>query len=193
MNEFQLEHPPVYGDAEDYWPTPRWCTEALLRVHPPYYANYIIEPSAGEGAIAEVLIEHGLAVTAVEIRLECLPALSKLKCRYVIEDWLRIDGATLHTEDAPFGIIGNPPYNPASLMLAHAERCLSVNASYVALLLPMSFLNSLGRLAFHVKRPVTGLYPLANRPRFTAGGGKREIAWFVWDKQFTAQRIEVIP
>ena len=46
-------------NARDFYRTPRWCVDALLKhepIAPPYF-----DPCCGDGAILEVLAEHGEA------------------------------------------------------------------------------------------------------------------------------------
>ena len=173
-----------------FWPTPAWCVEALLRESPPT-TDWVVEPSAGEGAICEVL-RHRYSVIAFEIRPECLEPLHTVfregvnSSQIRISDFLEIGSVGL----GRFSIVGNPPHDPASVMLKHVEHCLELGPAYCALLLPLRFLGSAERLIFNEIHPPRGLYPLCPRPRFAEGGGSEDVAWFVWDN--APARIRVL-
>jgi hypothetical protein len=160
-----------------YWRTPEWTVDALLAIHPPP-TQAVVEPSAGEGAIAGHLVRLGYQVTAIEVREGCRQALDRTGATVAIQNWL-----TTTIKGGQFAVIGNPPYNPAAQMLEHVEHAVSMpGAVYVALLLPIAFFCSSQRLLFNRTCPVTGFYPLAERPVFGRGqSGSRDVAWFVWD------------
>jgi len=188
--EFRLTAPPAHDPgALAYWPTPAWCVDALLAVDPPR-TTWIVEPSAGEGSIVEELADD-YSVLAVEARAECEAALRGKAEAWAIADWLGFDPRDV-LDAAPYSIVGNPPYNPAPIMLAHVRHCLEVGAQSVALLLPVTFLCSAERRAFNRLHPVAGYYPLARRPSCSEDGavGLRDLAWYVW--RSGPQRIEVI-
>jgi hypothetical protein len=177
-----------------FWPTPAWVTEALLERDPPP-EGWVVEPSAGEGAIVFSLENAGYPVSAVEIRQVPLSEHSRRLVTY--GDWLKMYPQVLfrHIHHPLFSIVGNPPWDPAPTMLAHVKHCLEVGAEYVALLLPLRFLCSQSLAPFHAEHPVSALYPIARRIDFggTGQGGKQDCAWFVWRKGCTAQKVEVIP
>ena len=160
-----------------YWPTPAWCTRLLLQEHPPFPGSLVWEPSAGDGAIVRELYWAGYEVTAVEQRAECRDKLVRANARWVVTaDWLSQAVAVGSS------IVGNPPYNPASEMLAHVRHAVMQDADYIAMLLPLNWLASRSRYALNSEHPPTHCYPLAERPVFADGGGMRDIAWFVWDR-----------
>ena len=49
----------------DFYPTPKWATEQLLKYEK--FDGDIWEPACGDGAISEVLKEHGYTVTSSDI------------------------------------------------------------------------------------------------------------------------------
>jgi hypothetical protein len=199
-SDFALTSPQVFGDESDHWPTPAWVTEALLERDPPP-KGWVVEPSAGEGGIVKPLARAGYNIVAIEIRSVSpitLDGGESLVCpdvHIVIRnaDWLSVRSDELCDCQPAFSIVCNPPYAPASAMLAHVKHCFTVGAEYIAALLPVNFFCSADRAAFHVAHPVSGFYPLSRRPRFVGGGGQRDIAWFVWRKGATTQRVEVVP
>jgi hypothetical protein len=190
---FALEPEPAPHDDQGkaWWPTPPWAVEALLDEHP-LPSIWVIEPSAGEGPIAEVLARRGHLVSAVEVRPECWLPLSNVLPGgqghlVTIDDWLAKPPAKRVPAMVEYSIMGNPPHDPADTMLAHVAHAVASEALVVALLLPTTFLHSVGRLTFNREYPVSALYPLARRPACRSDGerrgGKRDLSWFVWDKQ----------
>jgi hypothetical protein len=182
MTEFKLEPtlPYEFGKREaDYWPTPRWCVEALLREHPPRPGLLVIEPAAGEGHIVEPLRNSHYRVDACEIRGECKEALEKVGARTVlVDDWLSIASGVLR-EMPKVSIVANPPF---SLCLEFAKSCVGL-VPYVAMLLPLSFLASKARAEFNNAHPVSQLLVLGKRPSFSGDGktDSTDCAWFIWD------------
>lgn len=181
MANFALEHPPA-GPHDDcgaaFWPTPSWVTQLLLAVDPPPEGVPVVEPSAGTGAIVADLMDAGYDVLPVEQREACAPDLSILVDRYIIGDWLKQPRLL-----SRYSIVGNPPYNPADVMLAHVLRCLEVGgARYIALLLPLAFACSRARYGLWKRHTPTAVYPLVERPAFGDAGksGSRDVAWYVW-------------
>lgn len=178
---FRLVCPPQYdargGRPCDYYPTPSWCVEALLRRCPPPAGLSIVEPSAGEGAIVRACTAMGRPVAlAVELREECRPALMALPIGEVlIGDWLRL----AHVVGDCHAIVGNPPYTIAE---SFARACLTSRAPYVALLLPLGFLASAERAPFWAAHPVVRMIVLSRRPSFTGDGktDSTDYAWMIW-------------
>jgi 16S rRNA A1518/A1519 N6-dimethyltransferase RsmA/KsgA/DIM1 with predicted DNA glycosylase/AP lyase activity len=164
--------------AAEYWPTPEWCTRALLRHAPPPRECTVVEPSAGEGHIAYPLIVAGYAVEAYELRPECRGVLRDIGCSNVaIGDWMAADhGAILGLRTA---VVANPPYSQA---LEFAISCVESAAPYVAMLLPLSFLASQKRAAFHRRNPLRALLVLSKRPSFSSDRrtAHSDYAWYVW-------------
>ena len=181
--------------ALDFWPTPFEITRALLGIHPPPRHSVIIEPSAGDGSIASVLRLGGYTVIGVEIQPRFKESL-EVQCHQVlIKDWLAFSlSDTYISRNDSIACIGNPPYKPAKLMVAHVEHALQL-ADYVAMLLPCTFLHSYERVRFNRTYPVNGYYPIAKRPSCSrdTSVGKRDLSWFVWDKRMgMMQRIAIL-
>jgi hypothetical protein len=196
-NDFKLELTPRYvidKNNKDFYPTPGWCTRALLNEHPPPIKT-IIEPSAGEGHIVRQIVQHArntktsYLIDAFELREECRqPLIESGAYSVTIEDWF---SAVTKISLRRFSIIGNPPFG---LALEFAQSCLATSAQYVALLLKLSFLATEGRVKWNNDNPVTALYPLGKRPSFTMDGhtDSSDYAWFVWDKTCGPQYPKVL-
>ncbi len=174
------------GNALTHWGTPAWCTEGLIEYWPELLTGKALEPSAGEGAIVDVLAGHGQICDAIEIRDECRPKLESLlqPCGsgcVVIGDVLqeRFDSRRYDR------IIANPPYRPAWTMVRHVRRYFDLiypNDGIVAALLPLSFLSGgNGRREFWpATPPLTQVLFFGDRPSFAETGGMFDPAWFVW-------------
>lgn len=164
-------------DPNDYYPTPAWVTEALLDVHPPPIPE-VTEPSAGEGSIVSVLARQDYTVHAIELREECRAALEAAgSSRVTIGDAL-----VVLPQINSGAIVGNPPF-ARDLGFKFVRACVATGAPYVAMLLQLDYFSSRPRAEWNNEHPVTGFYPLGDRPSFT-GDGKtdgRNYAWFIWE------------
>lgn len=180
--EFSLTNPVPVGGREsyDHYPTPRWCTLALLRfggltlpAEP-----MVLDPACGEGAILSVVkdelpdsstrgieLDEGRARAAVERRLEVIQG-----------DGLALDW------DEPDLVIGNPPYSLAlDFAWKAAEWAAAAPGRAAALLLRLSFLEPASGRAVLFERHRPDVLILPRRPMFD-GKGHDSItsAWFCW-------------
>lgn len=169
--------------ADDYYPTPPWCTRRLVEGVSLPGGTYL-EPAAGDGAIISEVqrLRPDITWGAVELREACRAQLGRLvhPQALVIGDFLALGrawAAHLPPGQKPYtGVITNPPYAfaqefiEASLQIAHV----------VVMLLRINFLGSERRyqlLSEH--RP--DVYVLPNRPCFVGGrSDATEYAWFIW-------------
>ncbi|RLC36784.1 SAM-dependent methyltransferase [Candidatus Falkowbacteria bacterium] len=91
-----------------YFATPPLVADmliALAEIEPSNLVNIVLEPSAGEGAIAKKLIEFGCKVDTCEIHKPLRDTLLGLGCRIYMGDFLDF------TADEPYKyIIANPPF-----------------------------------------------------------------------------------
>ena len=92
----------------DYYPTPQWCTRALLRAVPGVFdRGIVLDPFAGDGAILRVLQEAGAGVRGLELRPECREDLRAV-CGYTgyqIVDSLRMQARPAWT------VVTNPSFS----------------------------------------------------------------------------------
>lgn len=153
-------------NAYDSYPTPTWCTEAIVRQIVWGDSARIFEPCAGEGAIAEVLVSRDCGrVLAADINPDARMGNGV--------DFLKNDDS----ERYDF-IITNPPF---SLAQEFVEKSLTL-ANCVIMLLRLNFLASKSRKEFWEKHPPTAIHVLTKRPSFTGSGtDATDYAWFVWD------------
>ena len=167
---------PVKREKDDFYPTPRRGTEALLAVES--FSGSIWEPACGDGAISDVLDEYypgqvwstdlvarGYGLDEVDFLGPCAPANS-------------VDH-----------IITNPPFKYAEKF---AELALIRARSKVALLLRLSWLEGAKRRKLFESTPLARVWVFSSRLSIgrgaardmgKGGGGMIAFAWFVWDKE----------
>lgn len=160
----------------DFYPTPGWCTRAILPRLP--LGGPILEPTAGDGAIVKVLLDAGVPSDRIQA-VEFDPgraAACGLHAPTDCADFLAWDPS------CRFGaIIGNPPF---SLALPIARRCVEIaRGAPVALLLRLAWAEpeSTGEREALLRetRPEICLIP---RPSFTGGPtDMAAYAWFLWN------------
>jgi len=168
-------------NANDYYETAPWMTASLLHHHP--ITGRILEPCAGDGAIARVLVEAGCDVLTNDIDSRHRPALN-------------YDATQGELWSDPFTrgvdwVITNPPFNIAFPILEQAWLLARVG---VAFLLRKTFLEPTdtykrrgvvvpgrgGWLSVHPPTRIIGL----PRHRFR-GKGNDSVScdWMIWEKQ----------
>ena len=173
------------GDS-DFYPTPSWCTEALLATCPPPAGLRIVEPAAGTGAIVQVFLAHGRQVRAVEVRPRALPFLREL-CPSTWGDWLSIAGAK--SDHRLVEACGGPPEecaivtNPPFAIAREFVEATLGHAPWVGMLLRLNVLGARGWKDLWCSHAPTTLLPLSRRPSFTPDGktSMDNYAWFIWD------------
>lgn len=165
----------------DYYPTDPALTRVMLNRMELPKGLRILEPSAGDGAIANVLREEGFDVITNDIDPQwgCDHTSDFLDPRM---EWDGIDA-----------IIGNPPYSHAP---AFIRRALQVS-DLVVMLLRLTFLepcdNRRGLVRGMSRCLVLQRCPFTD---FTGGGGdSTTVAWCGWDGEGRTRRgpdVEVV-
>ena len=170
----------------DFYATPKSCIQNFLN-HYGSIDGTVLEPSAGNGNIVDVIKQNGNnSVIALELREEELENLKQLADEVVIGNFLDYE----KQKEINY-IIGNPPYSLAQEVM---EKCfeLADEDTVIIMLLRTAFLESKKRYSFWQKHPVSKLYVLSQRPSFTGKGtDATSYSWFVWDNSGT-QEIHVI-
>jgi hypothetical protein len=155
----------------DFYETPSWCTEALLRVEqvPPR----IWECCAGNGRIADVLRAHGISVVESDL---------------VVRREGQIELDFLKARGGPRSIITNPPYRDAVPFIRKAK---ALGVTYLALLMKGDFLNAGERLELVTEYGYPArVWGLPRRPDFL--NQKRPTmttCWYVWTAERPTQSI----
>jgi Methylase of polypeptide chain release factors len=158
-------------ESLDYYQTPQWAVEELLKYE--QFDGNILEPCSGSGSISKVLEKYGYQVDSFDIRND----IDIYGTRGI--DFLKYEGKCNN-------IITNPPYNIAQ---AFIEKSIAVADRKIAMLLKLSFLESIKRYDMFKNTPFKTLYVFSKRVQMYPGGtginnkknGPIAFAWFVWE------------
>ncbi len=159
---------------DEFFITPPEVVEALLAVET--FKGRIWEPAAGEGHISEVLKAHGLDVVSSDIEDRGYGQVADF-----FDTTIQCDH-----------IITNPPF---SMKLWFAEHALYVAQKKVALLLPLTFLETPRRAKFLTNSPLKAMYLFSYRIWLSPKGyrgteaKKKCFAWFVWEKRWKGEPV----
>ena len=158
----------------DFYETPRWQLEALLcRVALPL-GTCVIEPCAGNGALAVPLVEHGHRVWAKDLIERPAYALdSRLDVTHR-ESW-----QTIRRETPIQAVVANVPFSLALPILAHAVEF----APFVATILRRTWDEpTAARGPWLAAHPCTGQIVLPRHSYRGEGSDSTTTAWFIWDR-----------
>ncbi len=175
VNEVEGEDGKRYPSAKNHWqqngngagdpltlhPTPPHVTEALLaREH---FDGSILEPASGDGAMADVLRQHGYKVRATDLKSGHNFLVRKSKVANVVT---------------------NPPYSQ-SMAEQFVRKAMEVAERKIAMLLPFYFLEGVQRHElFSGDWPVKAVYIFSRRPTFGDHPDHAPFGsvWVVWDR-----------
>lgn len=172
----------VNRHPEDFYPTPRAGTLALLQVE--RFDGMIWEPACGAGDMSKVLEETGHHVVSTDLfdRGYGTPGI----------DFLSTSGwRTDH-------IVTNPPFKHAE---AFARKALDCTTGKVALLCRLAWLEGLQRRQLFENTPLARVWVFSGRLQMSRGGdnqitkggtiaksgGMIAFAWFVWEHGYTGK------
>jgi hypothetical protein len=161
---------------EQYY-TPEWPTRSLLDAEE--FPGPILEPAAGDGGIAKVLIANGYDAWCCDI--------DPKHPDIAVRDFLAADYPT----DWDGSIITNPPYaRDGGLAVKFIDKALSMterSGGKVAMLLRVDFDSGRSRRRLFAEHPAFHRqYVLTQRIRWanidqSEEGPQKNHAWFVWD------------
>lgn len=164
---------------DDFYETPRWQTEALLKRLLFQRSAVILEPCAGNGAIVRALRAHGHLVLTNDLVLRDFPLNSQLDVTQE-KAWLAITRRLSVRLDA---IITNLPFFLAMAVLQHAGHY----APIVATILRRTWdepvedeASGIDRGEWLALHPCTGQIVLPRTSYRGVGGDSATTAWFVW-------------
>lgn len=174
----------VRSDGIDYYATPEWATEELIKRES--FDGLILEPCSGAGAISNVLEREGYEVISSDIRED---------------DHIYGDKGVdlLQIESTPAkNIITNPPFFMA---MESVEKSLELvpDGGKVAMILKIQFLEGQKRYKFFQDTPLRRVYVFSKRVVFwneliqtdesnrSKHGGTICFAWYVWEKGYTGK------
>lgn len=148
---------------EDFYPTPRYVTQALLDNYT--FHGKIWEPACGDGRMAEVLLEN----------------YSDVYCTDLIDRGYGKSGIDFLEANTEFdNIVTNPPFNLAYEFII---KGLELSKKCLALLLPIRYLTGKKRAKLYAKFPPAKVIVIPNKVDFLGfGSPAMEFAWFVWEK-----------
>ena len=154
----------------EFYPTPAWATIALVeRVK---FTGPIWEPAAGDGAIADVLTQHGYEVLASDLYSYGNSSI-QTGVDFLTTPKLKIGS-----------VVTNPPF---SLAEAFIQRSLHCAEHRVAMLLRLSFLQGVhrGRNLWR-STPLEQVLVFSDSLSFD-GNQKISFAWFIWRRGYRAK------
>jgi len=155
---------------QDFYPTPKWATEALLDRE--IFIGSMWEPACGDGAISEVLKSRGFTPYSSDLINRGYPC----------------DEIDFFETNAKFdNIITNPPFSLCTEFILKSKQ--SAN-SKIAMFLKTTALegNKRHKMWIDTEFPFARIYQFVNRVSFGKSegthksGGMMAFAWFVWDK-----------
>lgn len=154
----------------DFYPTPPEVTRVLIERYPQLKTARIWEPCAGDGAMKDVLEEHGAFVLATDID----PQRADIR---------KFDFFDAKVKSLVRGIVTNPPFNIAEAFIRHAW--LELQAPWMALVLKSTYWHSKNRQKLYAECKPAAIHPLTWRPDFLGlGRPTMECQWCVWDRSF---------
>lgn len=161
----------------DYYETPSWMTKTLLHHHPLPAGARVLEPCAGDGAIARVLQAAGLHVLTNDV-----------DPRHVTT--FHLDATRPGLWDLEIGeidcVISNPPFNLAFQILQRAYERASMG---VAFLLRKTFLEpTRARGAWLSAHPPTHIIGLPRHSFRGTGSDSVSTDWMIWAKALPTYR-----
>ena len=168
-------------EKDDFYPTPPEPTRALLSVEGDRLREFglVWEPAAGDGAMVRELQDIGLDVAASDMVDRGCGA--EIRCFY---DFGRYNAPSC-------ALVTNPPFaecNKDPGWVRHALETL--DAEYMALLLPVNWLGAAGRARLWAQHPPARVYLMRWRIDFTGQGAPPMLnAWFVWDRKHQGETV----
>lgn len=156
----------------DYYPTPEWCTEALLKVQEFNYR--ITEPAVGDGAIANVFRRRNYHVKGFDIY------------DYPDTPYHTLDFFNARPEDIIGDIVTNPPFACAVEFIRHALSLASDCKCRAAFLLRNEWDSAKSRNDLFQNGNFYAKWVLLKRPRWVPykkgdASPRHNYSWFVWD------------
>ena len=156
----------VRRDPDDFYPTPSYVIEALLKVED--FGVVVWEPACGDGAISEFLKEAGYDVLSSDL---------------IDRDYGEVEDF-LESSRQSESIVTNPPFTLAEKFI---KKALAAASNKVAMFLPLTFLEGQRRHQLLSTSPLKIVYVFTNRVSLykggdeNRGGGRAAFAWFVWE------------
>ena len=144
----------------EYYPTPHWCVDELLKIVDLSKVSTTGEPCRGQARRIYDKLKKGSEWFELSEGKD-----------YLKGEW----------ENNPQCIITNPPFSLAKEFLSKSLE----EADVVIYLLRLAFLETKGRMEFNKANPPDHLVVLSSRPSFSEDGhtDPTAYAWFIYDKK----------
>lgn len=163
----KAERPQSKRRERDFYPTPDWATQALLSAFPEIRGSRMLDPTCGDGRMAQALASRFDVVLCNDIEPRPNVAQYHMDARNHL----------LYEEARAEWIVTNLPFNLAGPLAWMALHGASVG---VALLLRCTFLEPCEGREWLTRRPPTAILAL---PRISFNGAGTDSApcwWFIW-------------
>ena len=98
----QIEEPKKYG----YFPTPKKVAEYIIELADISSDHYVLEPSAGQGALADLVLGTGAVVDCIELQSDNVAVLKEKNHSVIAGDFLSIPAASVYDR-----VLMNPPFS----------------------------------------------------------------------------------
>lgn len=163
-NRSNVRHP------DDFYRTPKWCTELLMDYLSLPKEARILDIAAGDGAILDVFKEKGHHTYGIEI--------NEQRCVDANENHIMELGDYLETSRfEKYVVVTNPPYKLAMEFMSKAVK----ENEIVCSLLRLPWLASSKRKEW-LKKNTPTVAVLSKRPSFTGNGtDATDYAWMIWN------------
>lgn len=166
-------------EADDFYPTPRPMTDALLSVES--VGSVVWEPACGDGAISKACIARGSRVISTDL----------VDRGYGVP---RIDFLMERDARAPT-IITNPPFK---LWLKFAEHALTLASEKVILFGRLAILEGKNRGRFYRDQPPARVWVHSSRTKwdfkdFGKQTGMIAFCWIVWERGSKGTQLGWLP
>lgn len=166
---------PTDRPEDDFYPTPRPTTEALLRVET--FNGPIWEPAAGDGAIMDVFDEHGYNMIGTDI--------TPRKADITPQDYL------LSIRLFAPNVVTNPPFK---LLNQFIQKTHELNPDKWALLAKLQALETIDRTHLLEATHLTRVWIFRarqttwrNGQALTNNKGMIAFCWLIWEKDYTGK------
>ena len=172
-------------DPSDFYPTPSWCTEALLRNYPFSRDFTVWEPACGTGHISKVFESRGFNVFSSDLN----------------DTGFGFCGLDFLTQETGHhAIVTNPPYKRQSgiwLSDRFVTKALDLTENYqgiVAMFMRTDWGSASSRRKF-TQHPAFALkLEMTKRPRWiegTTGSPRHNYGWMIWDWKTVGQEPRI--
>ena len=179
----------------DAYYTSSKLVEQLLLKYPISKDKVILECCNGKGHISTYLKQLGYEVITNDIDKETDSHFyfdfSKINEEF--KNVLNRNCVSAANEQSEYTVITNPPFNVANKIL---ENCLDI-VDEVIMLLRLSFIEPCKErraVLNQYKDNLVKVIPISPRPQFrsdTNGSDSVTVAWFIWNKQFSWNKLDI--